>query len=1206
MNKEKSNSKLSLSFQELFVLSEIQSIQDAFAKATGVASIITKPDGKPITKPSNFCRLCSEIIRKTDTGLSNCINSDAFIGRYNPHGPIIQPCLSGGLWEAGASISVDGKHIANWLIGQVRNDKVNENLILEYAKKIGADEKEFRTALYEVTVMSSEQFEQVSQTLFLIANQLSQLAFQKIQKEQIISKQQKTERALLRSETKYREIYKNILDVYYETSFEGIILEISPSVEKHSQYKREDLIGKSLYDIFINPSDRDKLIEIIINKGSVRDYEITLTDKDGSLHICSLNVDLIKDEKSNSAKLVGIFRVTTERIQAEEKLRQSEEKFRIAFQTSPNAITLTSVEDGTYIDINEGFTKILGYSQEDVIGKSAVALNIWNNSKDREILISGLKKNGLVENLEAEFKGKNGQIIDGLMTARILDIENKKYLLAVTQDITEKKVTEQAMRLIQYGVDSASDCIFWMDSECRFVYVNDAACNSLGYSFEELLSMDLTQIDPKVSLDAWQDQLSKLKRIKSNRFESQHLTKDGRLVPVEITSSYILFEGEEGVFSFVRDITERKQAEMALKKSEERYRLIAENAADVIWSTDMSFTFTYISPSVYQQRGYTVEEALKQSADKAMLPDSLEKIMILFAEKMDFIESGDSEGWEPVEFEIEQYHKNGGIIWTGNNARILPGPDGKPISILGITRDITDRKQMEEKLKDIAGLNQKFFLESPIGISIYDESGQCIEANDSIGKIIGATKEQVLKQNYNEIESWKKSGLLNTAKNAIKDGTSKHQELQLTTTFGEKLCVDYYFVPFLQKSKTKLMFMVTDITERKKVEDKNEKLKEQLNQTQRMEAIGTLAGGIAHDFNNILSGIFGYSQLAKMNITDPSKVSKNIDQVIKGAHKATDLVKQILTFSRKSDHEMQPLKIFMEVKEAVKLLRSSIPSTIEIKENITSKATVLADLTQIHQVVMNLCTNAYHAMRKKGGILTVGLNETEVSNTNNIPDLNITPGTYLKLEVSDTGSGIKPEILDKIFEPYFTTKEIGKGTGLGLAVVLGIIEEHNGYIKVYSEPGEGATFHVYFPVIKDQFDSNSQAEEKNIIPGGTERIMIVDDEISILTSMQGHLEYYGYTVITFSDSEHALKEFEKDPSQFDLIITDMTMPKMTGKDLSHQILKIRDDLPIILCTGYSESFTEDKALKFGIKKYMQKPIDFQDFLTLIREVLDEK
>ncbi len=250
-----------------------------------------------------------------------------------------------------------------------------------------------------------------------------------------------------------------------------------------------------------------------------------------------------------------------ERKRMEERLRQSEDKFRTIFKTSPNVITLSSVKDGIYVEVNDAFTKLVGYSKKEVIGKSIFRLNIWNDLKQRDRLVGWLQKKGLVENFEAEFKAKSGRIINGLMSARILDIENKKYLLSVTQDITEKKTADHAMRLIQYGVDRASDCIFWMNSKACLIYVNNATCKLLGYSYDELVSMNLNQVDPQISLAAWPDRLANLKKIKSARFESQHQTKAGRLIPVEVTSSYVSFEGEEGIFSFARDITERQQAE---------------------------------------------------------------------------------------------------------------------------------------------------------------------------------------------------------------------------------------------------------------------------------------------------------------------------------------------------------------------------------------------------------------------------------------------------------------------------------------------------------------------------------------------------------------------------------------------------------------------------------------------------------------------
>ncbi|MFA5904871.1 MAG: ATP-binding protein, partial [Desulfobacula sp.] len=397
---------------------------------------------------------------------------------------------------------------------------------------------------------------------------------------------------------------------------------------------------------------------------------------------------------------------------------------------------------------------------------------------------------------------------------------------------------------------------------------------------------------------------------------------------------------------------------------------------------------------------------------------------------------------------------------------------------------------------------------------------------------------------------------------------------------------------------TGVVVNLTDISEKKIFEA-------QYKHAQKLESIGTLAGGIAHDFNNILAGIMGYSQLARMNIADPEKAGDDIDQVMKGAERAKELVRQILTFSRQSEYQKQPLKIFIIVKEALKLIRSSIPSTIDIKDHIDSKASVMADPTQIHQVVMNLCTNAYHAMKDTGGILTVALKEITIPGPENIMEFNMTPGRYLRLQVSDTGYGIQPDIMDKIFDPYFTTKAPDKGTGLGLAVVHGIVKDSNGYIKVYSRPGQGTDFYVFLPVSKEKETPDDIQNDHDFPSGGKEKIMIVDDEENIRNSMTEFLEDLGYQVGAYANGQEALEAFIKNPREFDFIISDITMPFLTGDKLAAGILEIRPELPVILCTGYSDKDSDATVPDAGIYKWMDKPVSLQNLANLIREKLDD-
>ena len=398
--------------------------------------------------------------------------------------------------------------------------------------------------------------------------------------------------------------------------------------------------------------------------------------------------------------------------------------------------------------------------------------------------------------------------------------------------------------------------------------------------------------------------------------------------------------------------------------------------------------------------------------------------------------------------------------------------------------------------------------------------------------------------------------------------------------------------------------IVEDITERNRAKEDREKLQAQLNQAQKMEAIGALAGGIAHDFNNILGAIIGYSELAKMKALEGGNVIAELDQVISAGDRAAKLVKQILTVSRQHRQEKKPVQIRYIVREALKMLRSTLPTTIEFKEDLVKESGIVnADPTQMHQVIMNLCTNAGHAMREEGGVLAVGLAHVELDDSLASKHFDLAPGPYLRLTVSDTGHGMSPEIRDRIFDPYFTTKEMGEGTGLGLSVAQGIVKAHGGAISVYSEPGKGTTFHVYLPVTPEK--AREEKEPEKPLPTGAERILFIDDE-PVLVEVGGRmLERLGYEVVVKTSSMEALELFRSGPGRFDLVITDLTMPRMTGDKLARELIGIRPDIPVILCTGHSKQVSEEKAKSLGIRAFVMKPISNRVVAEVVRKVLDE-
>jgi len=510
-------------------------------------------------------------------------------------------------------------------------------------------------------------------------------------------------------------------------------------------------------------------------------------------------------------------------------------------------------------------------------------------------------------------------------------------------------------------------------------------------------------------------------------------------------------------------------------------------------------------------------------------------------------------------------------------------------ALISLKTELKDKKKAEKRYRTL-------FEKAVDAIFVIDQkSGKYLDANDAALQLTG--------------RSWEALSQLTTQDVCPKDSDARLKKLhesQDTLELGE--------VAFIRPNGEKrtallnsfpldvniVMGIARDITHELSIEKK-------LRQSQKMEAIGTLAGGIAHDFNNILSGVFGYSQLAQIHIENTKEVDKYLQRIIECGQRASKLIRQILTFSRQTHHEKQYLSLYIILKEAIKLLRSTLPATIEIKENIVSKDYIHADPTQMHQVIMNLCTNAYHAMSQTGGILTIHLKEINISHTRDTLNSGIPFGRYIELKISDTGQGMDEMTLEKAFEPYFTTKARGKGTGLGLSLVHAIVEEHEGYIKVESAVGKGTFFNLYFPIKTENDEKAYDSDpEENINLKGTGKILLVDDERDILFTTRKILNHSGYDVVVFENGIDAIDAFKAATDTFDIIITDMAMPKMNGIDLAEKILKIRDDIPIILCTGYNDSLSKKRANEIGIRRYVQKPVASRKLLTIIQEELQGK
>ena len=572
---------------------------------------------------------------------------------------------------------------------------------------------------------------------------------------------------------------------------------------------------------------------------------------------------------------------------------------------------------------------------------------------------------------------------------------------------------------------------------------------------------------------------------------------------------------------------------------------------------------------------------------------------------MDKFEQG-ADGDLSVRMEIETSDEFGRLSRHFNSFMDQLEKDDKKIKLeIQKNRD-TQLALVENELK-LKGIFDQSFQYA----AILSPSGVLEELNKAGRDFAGDEQEKSLYKQFHQMPWWQHdSDVQKLIEQSVKKASSGDFVRFETTAISNNEEIKYIDISIkpvfnIAGDVTLIIAEARDITEYKQTAQEKKQMAVQLEKSQRMEAIGTLAGGIAHDFNNILSGILGYSQLAELSLDNPAKAKQHIAQISKGAQRAASLIQQILTFSRQTENKKQTLTLYHVVREALKLLRSSIPSTIGINENIVARAKIVADPTQMHQIVMNLCTNAYHAMGESGGTLSIQLFEVDILHDKDFLEQKVAKGKYLKLEVSDTGSGMDEKILLKAFDPYFTTKEIGKGTGLGLSLVYGIVEDHGGFIKIDSTMGKGTSFYVFLPIVEPDRDLHSVMEEEQVITGGTEKIMFVDDEENLRLIAREFLEDYGYKVAIFEDGAKAFEAFEKEVDCFDLIVTDMTMPKMTGFEFSRKVLKLRQNMPIILCTGYSEILSKEDVLSLGVQKYVQKPLANNDLAVLIRDILDD-
>ena len=733
--------------------------------------------------------------------------------------------------------------------------------------------------------------------------------------------------------------------------------------------------------------------------------------------------------------------------------------------------------------------------------------------------------------------------------------------------------------------EASSDPIVVYDMEGKVTYVNPAFSQTFGWSLDEVKGK-LIDFVPEENRIETQEALDRMLRgEKVQLFETRRLTKEGRLLDIQLRTS--LFLDRKGVpagnIVILRDVTESRRREEALKESEKQYRNLVDNALVGIYKTDLEGNVLYANEALIEMLEFESYEDMKSVGVLARYSNLDDRDIFIKIIK----ETG-----KVNDFEVDLLTKSGGlknVILTG----VLEGD-----VISGMILDITDRKQAaEERIRLATAVEQ-----AAESVIISDRRGTIHYVNPAFARLSGFSSEEIVGKNFRILKSeshdetfyremWQKissgTAWAGRISNKMKDGSLR----QFETTISPIRDKNGVIVNFVSVNR--------DVTQEVALEA-------QLFQAQKMEAVGTLAGGIAHDFNNLLQVIQGYTEVLQGEVSRNKPGFEALEKIHRSAKRGAELTRQLLTFSRKVQSERRPLDLNREVEQVKRLLERTIPKMIEIELYLSeSPAVVSADPIQVEQAIMNLAVNAKDAM-PEGGKIVIETEKVKLDEQFCKTHLGARPGEYVLLSISDTGHGMDREILEHVFEPFYTTKDVGKGTGLGLAMVYGIVKNHEGYILCYSEISTGTTFKIYLPALEQSGQRQKPDETKDLFKGGDETILLVDDEEYIRDLGVELLTDAGYHVLTATDGEEGLELYRKEQKNIDLIILDLVIPGMGGKKCYEEILRISPKAKILIVSGYSANGPGKAALEAGARGFVGKPFDVSHLLETIREILDEE
>lgn len=1066
-----------------------------------------------------------------------------------------------------------------------------------------------------------------------------------------ITEQKEMEMALLKSEERFSLAMEFVQDGVYDWQLSTDEMYFSPGYKKMLGYGDEDIQNEfSELRRLTHPEDLDSALKKLMDlaEGRISQYRdnIRMKHKEGHwVHILS-RANVVRNEENEPIRIVG----THVDITPQKRWQHELELKNAAIEKSLNGFDIIS-EDGKFLYVNKAYVRMWGYeSAEEILGTSPV--DHCQDPKTPEIIINTLKEKGSWE-LEFTARRKDGSTFDVLMSATLeYDHEGNEIYTATSWDTSRRNEAERAAKensdITRALLNASRESIFLIDSGGYILAANEITAERLGCTLEELIGRCAYELLP-------QDVA---------RSRKAHIDKafsDGKPVRYQDARDDIFFDhylypvlrGEKGLEEsymavYSRDVTREEKTRKALQESEKKFRNMFHSAPISYQALDEAGNFKEVNQTWKQQFGYQEEEVLGRNFSEFISQESgphfREDFQCLISE-------GEVRG---VEFKMVS--KNGEQVLVSCHANVSRKQDGEFERTHWVLTDITRQKEAEVKLQQELDLNKVL---AQISKELLSESYKLNRVSqvafEAALSLTGSREGVLLSVN---------SDLAECKTNAVTEGFSlvyafrdkqeapaaSCEERVFTGPIGQAImslkpvyfnrptilpqevstsdkiitCNNIIAVPITLGEKLFGVIAVAnkqadysddDVTtlarigevyalalHRDEYEVQRAEMESTLRRMQKHEAIGALAGGIAHDFNNILVPVIGYAEMLEDDMPLDSSMAECVSEILAGAERAKELVKQILTFSRQHEEEIKPIKPHIVISEVLKLIKATIPTTIEFHSSINKECrSILADPTQLHQVAMNLITNAYQAIESGHGTISVTLQNQAVGPADSA--VLLSEGNYVVMTIADNGTGMDRSTMEKVFDPYFTTKPKDKGTGLGLSVVYGIVKTYKGEITVTSEPGVGSTFVVYFPAVESSYLKEGQSSTTSEFRGD-EKILIVDDEDSILKLMEKMLSRLGYQISRINSSVEALDELEAFPDRYDLVITDMAMPKIGGDVLIQRVRKITADLPIILCTGFSERMSAERAARLGANAFLLKPISKVDLSKAVREVLD--